>query len=178
MFGGIAPFAGYWELVERFGVWYKGTPIPGYDPAEWRRDFEGFAMRWSDYGDQSSEYGWQIDHIVAKALGGGDDLPNLRPRHWRGNQSAGGILAGALRGMTPASESILAGALHGMTPSTGGIAGALQGMAPARQAGTGGIAPGTASSGALGLAAAASIFDSPAFGSLGIMARYIGESET
>lgn len=36
---------------ERLAIWQKGAVIPGYDAREWRYDFEGFAIRWSDYGN-------------------------------------------------------------------------------------------------------------------------------
>jgi|SRR5580700_4129140 hypothetical protein len=78
-------------------VWAKGTIIPGYDPATWRRDAFGSAIRYADYGDRNSEYGWEIDHIVANALGGSEDISNLRPLHFRNNASLGGALAGLLK---------------------------------------------------------------------------------
>ena len=46
-------------------VWDKGTPIPGYDPNTWRRDAYGNIMKYSDFGNRKSEYGWERDHIVA-----------------------------------------------------------------------------------------------------------------
>jgi hypothetical protein len=96
MSGALSQSQAFWDFVKRNAVWLKGTPIDGYDSLEWRRDFEGHAIRWSDYGDQSSVYGWQIDHIVPEVVGGGDYLDNLRPRHWRSNQAAGGALSSAL----------------------------------------------------------------------------------
>lgn len=70
--------------------------IPGYDPNVWRRDAFGHPIRFSDYGDRSSLYGWEQDHILPKALGGSDALDNLRPLHCKNNASLGGILGGAL----------------------------------------------------------------------------------
>ena len=66
-------------------VWRKGHPIEGYDPASWRRDDYGRVMRYSDYGDRTSEFGWEIDHIVKKEHGGTDSLSNLRPLNWVSN---------------------------------------------------------------------------------------------
>lgn len=79
---------------ERLAIWQKGAVIPGYDAREWRYDFEGFAIRWSDYGNTASKHGWQRDHIHPFVLGGADHISNFRPRHWRANQSAGGALSG------------------------------------------------------------------------------------
>ncbi|MBN8982099.1 MAG: HNH endonuclease [Rhizobiales bacterium] len=80
----------------KLAVWAKGNLIPGYDPAIWRRDAFGHAIRFSDYGDRQSDHGWEIDHIVATALGGADDISNLRPLHHTNNSTLGGLLGGLL----------------------------------------------------------------------------------
>lgn len=66
-------------------VWRKGTVVPGYNPAEWRKDQCGAWIGFKFYGDRSSDYGWEIDHIISVAHGGGDNLSSLRPLHWRNN---------------------------------------------------------------------------------------------
>lgn len=80
------------ELIRT--VWNKGAPIIGYDSNVWRRDHEGKAMQYSEYGKRSSTYGWEIDHITPASRGGSDALSNLRPRHWEGNAAHGGRLGG------------------------------------------------------------------------------------
>ena len=82
----------------KLAVWIKGHVIPGYDPTVWRRDDFGHAIRFSDYGNRSSTYGWEIDHIVAIALGGSDGLSNLRPLHCTNNATLGGLLGGMFKG--------------------------------------------------------------------------------
>jgi hypothetical protein len=84
------------EEIKKLFVWARGTPIVGYDPAIWRYDWFGTLMRYRDYGDRSSEYGWEIDHAVPAALGGPDDWSNLRPLNWRNNAVGGGLLGGLL----------------------------------------------------------------------------------
>lgn len=79
----------------KFFVWTKGTVIPGFDANVWRYDAFGTVIRFSDYGNRSSQYGWEIDHIVPVALGGTDALANLRPLHCSNNASLGGRLSGA-----------------------------------------------------------------------------------
>ena len=76
-------------------VWVKGTPILGYDSNIWRRDEYGNAMKYADYGNRASEYGWERDHVIALALGGADTIDNMRPLHWRANASLGGMLSGS-----------------------------------------------------------------------------------
>lgn len=66
-------------------VWRKGHPIKDYDPNRWRRDDFGRAMKYSEYGNRNSDYGWEIDHIKPKADGGSDDLGNLRPLNYKSN---------------------------------------------------------------------------------------------
>ena len=36
-----------------------------------------------------STFGWEIDHVYPKELGGDDHFINLRPMNWRNNRSKG-----------------------------------------------------------------------------------------
>jgi len=79
-------------LNESFGprtilaVWNKATIIPEYNPSEFRKDRCGKWIRFADYGNVNSEFGWEIDHEKPVAKGGADDLNNLQPLHWRNNR--------------------------------------------------------------------------------------------
>lgn len=95
--GGTAGMFHDTQAGRRFLAWKKAMPIPGRDPAIERWDCDWFVIRWTEYG-QLTEYGWEIDHIVASILGGPDTHHNLRARHWRGNRSAGASLGNALAG--------------------------------------------------------------------------------
>jgi hypothetical protein len=85
------------DLGRRLMVWEKGRPIPSVDPAMWRNDDFGKRLRWSDYGDHTSPFGWSIDHIFPSAIGGHDGIDNLRPLHCGSNSGLGGLLGSVLQ---------------------------------------------------------------------------------
>jgi len=70
-------------------VWEKGSIISGYPGGEWRRDRCGRVIKSSAYGDTSSPHGWEIDHFKPVDRGGGDELVNLQPLHWKLNREKG-----------------------------------------------------------------------------------------
>jgi hypothetical protein len=91
--------SGPFEEARRLAVWNKGRVIPGYSPDVWRHDDFGAVLRYENYGDRNSEFGWEIDHMAPSAFGGTDDLANLRPLHCKNNAGLGGLL-GSMLGKT------------------------------------------------------------------------------
>ena len=85
------------EVINK--VWDKGGYALGRNPAEWREDVHGALISWREYGNRSSVYGWEIDHIRPRAEGGGDETSNLRPLQWENNvrRRPRSLLANALR---------------------------------------------------------------------------------
>lgn len=67
-------------------VWLKAATIDAENERRgFRKDACGAWIRWSDYGNRNSQFGWEIDHGRPQALGGSDRIGNLRPLHWRNN---------------------------------------------------------------------------------------------
>ena len=74
-----------WDQATVIAVWRKGSIVAGDDPNIFRKDYLNNWIRYSDYGDRNSIYGWEIDHIIRVENGGTDNLTNLRPLQWRAN---------------------------------------------------------------------------------------------
>ena len=69
-------------------VWRKGAVVQGDNRTMRRRDACGAVMDRDQFGKETPT-GWEIDHILPKARGGGDDLANLQPLQWENNRHKG-----------------------------------------------------------------------------------------
>lgn len=66
-------------------AWGRAATVRGEDPTVWRRDENGYLMRWGSYGTQG-EYGWEIDHRFPVSKGGTDHGRNLRALNTASNR--------------------------------------------------------------------------------------------
>lgn len=84
------------KIARRIMAWMAASPVGHLNSQEWRIDCDSRLIRWSDFGE-TTEFGWEIDHVFPSILGGPDDPSNWRARHHSGNRRAGAILGNALQ---------------------------------------------------------------------------------
>lgn len=79
---------------QKNAAWQKARIVPGSDPRISRKDACGAWIRWGDYGNTESQWGWEVDHIYPRALGGTSNLSNLQALHWRNNRAKSDSITG------------------------------------------------------------------------------------
>ncbi|MBK5279559.1 MAG: HNH endonuclease [Bacteroidia bacterium] len=66
-----------WSEITKIEVWEKGRVV-AYSSEDWRWDMRGNVMKWSEYGNENSEYGWEIGHMDSESDENNND-DNLHP---------------------------------------------------------------------------------------------------
>lgn len=70
-------------------AWEKARRVEGFDPSLFRQDACGAWMRKDMYGDINNMYGWGIDYIFPKILGGTLVVENIRALNYHNIISKG-----------------------------------------------------------------------------------------
>lgn len=78
----------YNDNIKR-AIWKKARIEPGYDENIVRKDACGAWIMWDKYGLRDNVFGWEIDHVLPIALGGDDNILNLRALHALNKESKG-----------------------------------------------------------------------------------------
>ncbi len=72
-----------------YQVWLKAIVVDNVNPNDFRKDYAGAWIRYSDYGNRNSQYGWEIDHLRPLSQNGTDDMSNYFPLQWQNNARKG-----------------------------------------------------------------------------------------
>jgi len=75
------------EIIDK--VWQSARIVDGVDARMVRKDPCGAWIVRDKYGMVGNDFGWEIDHIYPRALGGDDNPQNLRAMHCANNRSKG-----------------------------------------------------------------------------------------
>jgi len=78
-------------------AWSRTSPVGGHTNAwEFRKDRLGNMVRWADYGNRKSPFGWELDYIEPKSAIGPKDPDNLQALHWRATAARSSNIPAAL----------------------------------------------------------------------------------
>ena len=65
-------------------AWARTSPVSGQSNSwEFRKDCLGNLVRYADFGNRHSPFGWELDLIVPRSVGGSSDVENLQVLHWK-----------------------------------------------------------------------------------------------
>lgn len=53
---------------QKIAAWNRATAVPGFEPQTFRKDACGAWIIWDKYGVDDNIYGWEIDHVVPRAM--------------------------------------------------------------------------------------------------------------
>lgn len=66
-------------------AWNLAFPVDGFSPDQIRKDYAGAYIMKDRYGDRTSNFGWEIDHIIPTEKNGPYESWNYTPLQWENN---------------------------------------------------------------------------------------------
>jgi hypothetical protein len=64
--------------------WARTSPVNAQlNSWEFRKDCRGNLVRYADFGNRHSPFGWELDFVIPTRLGGSTDPANLQALHWK-----------------------------------------------------------------------------------------------
>lgn len=66
-------------------AWHLAIPVDGFSPEQIRKDYAGAYIMRERYGDRTSIFGWEIDHIIPIEKNGPYESWNYAPLQWENN---------------------------------------------------------------------------------------------
>jgi len=72
----------------------KTSPVTGSANSwEFRKDCLGNLLRYADFGNRHSPFGWELEYIVPARLGGSNSPENLQALQWKAAAARGERIA-------------------------------------------------------------------------------------
>jgi hypothetical protein len=70
-------------------AWARTSPVSGQPNAwEFRRDCLGNLVRYSDFGNRHSPFGWELD-VITRLAAAGQGPDNVQALHWKATAARG-----------------------------------------------------------------------------------------
>ncbi len=86
-------------------AWARTSPVAGQlNSWEFRKDCLGNLVRYNDYGKRTSPFGWELDYIKPRQVGGDTKPENLQALHWKANAAKSEIPAALMAAAAVATE--------------------------------------------------------------------------
>jgi hypothetical protein len=90
-------------------AWARTSPVGcQLNSWEFRKDCLGNMVRYADFGNRHSPFGWELDYIVSRSLGGSTDPANLQALHWKSTAARSESLPAGLKSATNAEAEVAA----------------------------------------------------------------------
>ena len=87
---------GHMTMLEdlKRAAWGRTNPVSGQTTNwEFRKDCLGNLVRYADFGNRHSPFGWELEYIVPQRMGGSTSTDNLQALQWKAAAARGERIA-------------------------------------------------------------------------------------